>query len=233
VGLLNSVFRRQLEEAAACMPMPQARLVRILAGGRTPLPLLRRFSLGVLAGAHHFPAQLIRLYRAADSPDAKLHLLENLMEEEGVVLDGRNLRQDEAGRHSRWAKRFCDALDVPAEAQQTAQAGARDAAFNEYLADGDWLCAMAYLLIGCESNLPRTYLPILQGLRRQGLDPGALVFFSAHIAADTQHGRTAMDLAERLTPVAHQVRVLDAARRGAERWWVLFNEPTAAGLSRP
>ena len=48
--------------------------------------------------------------------------------------------------------------------------------FEERIGEKDWLAAIAYLLVGIESNAPQTYLPIVDGLLKSGFGRDEIVF---------------------------------------------------------
>ncbi|MES9962410.1 MAG: iron-containing redox enzyme family protein [Candidatus Sedimenticola sp. 20ELBAFRAG] len=218
-------FRSELERVAHCKPMEQARLIRILSSGRAPRSLLQKYARQLFAGAFHFPLQLAKLLRITTSPTARLHILENLMEETGAVVDiNHGLRLIEQNRHTAWAERFVIAAGLNKSDCDMAVENYHIGSFEERIGEKDWLAAIAYLLVGIESNAPQTYLPIVDGLLKSGFGRDEIVFFTGHIVADAEHGETGIRLLAELTPPERRQEILDSVSEGAHYWWKIHHE---------
>jgi pyrroloquinoline quinone (PQQ) biosynthesis protein C len=218
-------FRAQLESTAYQWPMEQSRFIRLLDRSRCPAHMLQRYSIKLHAQAAAFPQLLARLIKITEQPEARLHLLENLMEEEGVSLRPQvGLGINPNARHPLWSARFAMATGVTEQQLAKAEQAWEENAVGELIEDARWLEAIAYLMLGIEANVPRTFSAMLPGLRRAGFTERELTMFSAHIIADTEHGDAAFTIVEKFADTPHrQELALKAVARGAEEWWNRHN----------
>lgn len=219
-------FRQQLLAAADGWPIAEARLIRLLANPRTPLPLIRQFALRTFTGASHFAEAIALLYCQADQPAAKAFLFENLCEETGLVLQEGNARYRPAQEHTAWARRFCRACGLQDAQLQTAlaQAPRWPARAFALLAEHRWPEAVAYLVVGHERASPRYMAAVHKALLTRGFAKTDLVFFHNHIAADEAHGEQGLDILIGLAPsAADQARLLAQVSAGARDFWQGLN----------
>jgi pyrroloquinoline quinone (PQQ) biosynthesis protein C len=230
-----SSFRDALFATTLRWPLEQSRSLRALAMPRCPPRYIKQFGLKCLVGAVRFPGQLAAMYAIAEDPRAKLLLLENLLEENGLhVKPWRGVGVYPESRHVQWMERFmhaCGATDEEiATAARSALKSSGSSWFDAAVKEKRWIEAMAYLLVGHEANCPPFAAAVLRALRAKGYSDNDLVFFIRHIEADEKHGRDAIDLlAELPLDQARQQIILSAAQRGADDWWALFNGSKGAG----
>ncbi|MET0014865.1 MAG: iron-containing redox enzyme family protein [Sedimenticola sp.] len=218
-------FRDELIRAASSRPMHQCKLIRILASGRAPRSLLQGYAKQLYAGAFQFPLQLIKLLRITPSETAKFRLMENIMEESGAVMDiNHGLRIFEQNRHTSWAERFVVATGMSRSDCDEAVNNYRLEGFERRIDEGDWLPAMAYLLVGIEGNIPQTYETVVDGLLKSGFDREEIIFFSGHIVADAEHGEIGVNMIDEMTPSDKRQDVLDAVTEAADHWWNLHHQ---------
>jgi pyrroloquinoline quinone (PQQ) biosynthesis protein C len=213
-------FERRLLGATGSWSFADTRFYRLLAAGRCPPSLLQRYAAATYRGARLFCASLAALAAAAPDPGAKLVLLENLMEEEGVdLLPGTGLRVRPGRGHVALAERFVAACGGFRDAAESPAHHALDPG-RDMLNQGRWLDACAFLLIGQELNFSSICALMVPPLRRHGIAARDLAFFQVHIAADAKHGREALDLLlERARTAAEQKGCIDAATAGARTWF--------------
>lgn len=217
----------ELRSAALRWPMHDARLVRLVAGGRCPSAILQGVAARVFESAERFTGDLALLIEAAPNSSLRSHLLENLIEETGQrVVPGQGLELDPARVHLEWARSFARACGLDEDAlRERISRLPRPAirGFDETFAQEGWLGAAAYLLAQ-EANSPRTLEPMLRGLESLGFEPAALAFFRNHIEADARHGGGAFALlAREVDSDATRDRVLRCTARGALDWWTFHN----------
>ena len=224
-------FEAALLGAVAEFDFEQTRFCRMLSSGRCPKPMLQRYAREACRGASLFCADLAALAELAPDPEARLILLENLLEEEGIyVSPGRGLVSRPDRGHPTLASRFVRACGGdeagadPAEAEEphlTARA-------RELIDQRRWLEAVSFLLIGVELKFSAIAARLFELFARLGLDERDLAFFAVHIEADQAHGRQALDLVlDRACTAAEQQACIAAARDGARHWFAHH------GASRP
>jgi len=220
--------------AAARLDIRRNPFVAAVVDGRCSRDAIRRYAIGACALSDRFPQRLAATAAICDDPDVRLALLENLLEEEGVVaIERGRLIRDDAKRHGNVARRFAIA------------AGATDddlcAAFERERRAAPWLdnaiaqqraaAALAYLTVGIESNVPPTLALIAESLSRHyGFGEHDLEFLTSHIAFDEAHGAAGARLTARLVHSdADRDDALDGARRGALAWWGFHRSMLSAG----
>jgi pyrroloquinoline quinone (PQQ) biosynthesis protein C len=234
----TAAFAARLQHIVGTCPVGRTRMVRALASPRCPRALERRLAVSAYVGARAFTGQLAALIRLADAPEARLMLIENLIDEEGLrIVSGQGLALRPQAVHLRWAEIFLHSLDMTVD-DALAMASAdginrRLTRFAAYLAAGDWLAAMAYLMVGQEALVPATFGPIIDGLRARGHDEAGIVFFTAHLAADLEHGGQAVALMARLAGRDHrrQAAIADAVMQGAHDWWLSYGGDGATDMA--
>lgn len=220
----DPAFSEQLRAMAFKHPMERARVIRVMESGRASRESVRALSAAIHAGATHFLRHLAQIYRITPEPLARLAVLENLLEEEGISVNPRSgLEVHVASRHVTWARRLTDAAGASEDDLNRALADYQRPQLEAYIEQGDWLAAIGFLLIGMESNIPRTFIPLKNGFSKMGFAKADLVFFSAHIVADQAHGDAGFELLARLTPAGRRQDVLAAVEAGADHWWQSHN----------
>lgn len=223
-------FREQLESAAYHWPIEESRFIRLLNQGRCPARLLQRYATELHVFATMFPSMLAQLIKISPDPEVKLHLLENLMEEQGISLRPEvGLRVNHSARHTEWSARFAVATGATTKQLDDSAYSWKETNTGNFISENRWLEAIAYLLIGIEANLPRTYTAMLPGLQQAGFTERELTYFPAHIIADIEHGETAFQIAEKYATTADQrEQILNAVAMGAREWWRRHNGTTTA-----
>jgi pyrroloquinoline quinone (PQQ) biosynthesis protein C len=220
--LPRAEFERRLLAAIERYPADGTRFYRLLTTGRCPQAMLRRYALATARAAALFCSTVATLVDSAPDTEARLVLLENLLEEEGIFLKAdKGLVVRDEKRHTALALRFVRACggdegDVAAleAAPQPIAPGRR------MLAEGRWLEGAAFLLIGQELKFGVTSGQLFEALKGQGLSARDLAFFAVHIEADAKHGRQALDLVlDRAATRVDQEAAIRAAEAGAREWF--------------
>jgi pyrroloquinoline quinone (PQQ) biosynthesis protein C len=185
--------------------------------GRCPPAVLRRYALATVHSAELFCATAAEMADKAPDDRARLIMLENLMEEEGIHLNpARGLVQRPETSHPALARRFAAAVGAEGDPEQAVHATSDGRAM---LARGEWVEAVAHLLVGQELHFADAAPVLGRALERNGLTARDVAFFHVHETADRKHGEQALDLV-----VAHargraqQERCIAEARRGALAW---------------
>lgn len=211
--------RRALLAIVAAYPFEQTRFYRLVATGRCPPALLLRFADSVHRGAQLFCAGLAALVETAPDAEARLVLLENLMEEEGIHLSreaGLVVRPER--RHVALAQRFRRACGGGEPGADTASEHPL-APVQRLVAEGRWLEAASFLLIGQELKFASVSGELFRVLRAAGFAERDLAFFAVHGEVDARHGNQALDLiVDRIRSAEDRRRCLQAADAGARPW---------------
>ncbi len=231
--LTRDAFEAALLAAVDLYPFEETRFFRLLATGRCPPTVLLRYARSTYVSAKTFCASLAELIEKAPDKEAQLILLENLLGEEGMFLSPRRgLVSRPEARHPALALRFVRACGGP-------EAGGDDKMEGDglhttvpgrtMLAEGRWLEAVAFILVGQELKFSETAILLFEALRRHGFAARDLAFFAAHVEADRAHGRQALDMVtDRALTADEQRRCLKAAGDGARHWFDMHG----AGLRR-
>jgi pyrroloquinoline quinone (PQQ) biosynthesis protein C len=195
------------------------RLLRLVESGRCPPTVLRDYVSGIVRGARTFIRTLTVLIEAAPDAEARLVLLENLMEEEGVALRrGHGIVVHPHRGHIHLAERLAKAVGAPLPDADAA--GGIDGERVAGLVDqGRWLEAVAFLLVGQEAGFPAVAARMHAAFRRMGYAAEDLMFFQVHQSADERHGAQALALvAARARSRAEQEAALASAAAGRRDW---------------
>jgi pyrroloquinoline quinone (PQQ) biosynthesis protein C len=218
--LTREAFEASLISAIAGYPVEDTRFYRLVASGRCPLSLLRRYARSTYVSASLFCASIAEMIDKAPDGAARLVLLENLLEEEGIFLQpGRGLVIRPEKRHPALAARFlkaCGGREEEAEADGLHATGPGRA----MLAEGRWLEAVSFLLVGQELKFGTVSGQLYDLLRNHGFAARDLAFFAVHVEADSAHGRQALDLVlDRAHAAGEQHACIAAAGAGARHWF--------------
>lgn len=185
----------------------------------------RRETLGLVAQMLHdlasrFPPLLATLFTHAPAGRIRAHLLRNLMEEEGLVVQDGEVRYVPERRHVALARRFTKAFGQP----QRGGTEWESPWIAQELVEGRWLAVASYLMVGFEGNVPVTIGALLPPLREiYGLTDDQLVFFTEHAEADADHSRIGAELiTEACRSEEDRHQALEGARRGGRAWWWLL-----------
>ena len=180
----------------------------------------------------HFPLHIAAILSICPRKDLRAHLLENLIEEEGIVPrdDGRGFVYDPDRRHSEMARRFTRALGIADDSLALSKPPTSTRWFDRVLRERRWVEAAAYITVGIESNIPRTFRLMVPALRRfYGFNDHELAFFIEHIEADEVHASVGAHIVACAvqTPADHQA-AFEGVRHGANAWWQ-FNRVSDSG----
>lgn len=223
--LSRAAFETALLEAIAAFRWEDTRFHRMLESGRCPKVLMLRYARSVYLSAKLFCASLAGLVEKAPDRAARLTLLENLLEEEGISMraDSGLMRRPEA-RHPALALRFLEACGGREEDEAGRDGDGLNASGGgrEMLAQGRWLEAAAFLLVGQELKFSHVAGCLFDLLQRNGMDKRDLAFFAIHVEADCGHGREALDLViDRALTRREQEACIVAAEAGARSWFMM------------
>jgi pyrroloquinoline quinone (PQQ) biosynthesis protein C len=209
-------FRNRLLAASAAMRAEDTRLYQLLKSGRCPPRLIRAYSEATVLSAEGFCATLSSMVSRAPDPQSRLALLENLLEEEGVTLAPDGLRHRPETSHPALARRFARAAggsEQPLAGRDTT-AGVRP-----LLDRGEWVEAVAYLLIGQELRFADAAPAMAEALEAAGIARHDVAFFWVHKTADLAHGDQALEIVLRsATGRWQQERCIAEASAGARAW---------------
>jgi len=214
--LPEAEFRAALLDAISVVRVEDSRFYRLLVAGRCPPALVRRYAARSVRSAEAFCAALAGMIRQAPDAESRLALIENLMEEEGVFLQAGGLTSRPEMAHPALAQRF--ATSVGAEAGED-DAEAIISPTHALLADGDWLGAVAHLLIGQELRFAENAPRIGDAFVARGAAARDVAFFQVHASADARHGEDALAMVVRHARTrGQQDHCIAEAHRGARVW---------------
>lgn len=208
-------FSEALLNAVAAYPLENTRAYRLLASRKCPLSLIQRYARSAYLSASLFCMVLPKLIDQAPNDKAKLVLLKNLLEEEGIhVGSAKGLVVRPEARHPALALRFARACGADQDLEKNPLSAA--SLGQDYLSQGRWLEAIAVTLIGQELPFAHTSTIIMKALIQQGYSAKDLVFFAVHREADKRHGQEGLDLViENSHTRKQQDAALQAAHLGA------------------
>ena len=217
---MSQTFAAQLLETVKTPDITQNALLQGIVNGRYPKAALRPFIADLTALAASLPPTLASLYALCDKEQVRQALLENLLEEIGAAS-----YQPQTGlllaperHHTALAVRLARALgvvDVRVAKPPTGQW------ISGELRQGRWLGSFAYICVGIESNVPRAFRLLYEGLRKHyGVAEADLEFLAEHFIADEKHGAHGAELAAfAATTTEQQQEARHGAQRGALAFW--------------
>lgn len=218
--LTRATFEAALLAAIEGCRAEDTRFFRLVSTGRCPPSVLRRYARSTYVSACLFCASIAELVDKAPDGGARLVLLENLLEEEGIFLQpsrGLVLRPEQ--RHPALAARFLKACGGSEEDAETDGLHATGPG-RAMLAGGRWLEAVSFLLIGQELKFGTVSGQLFELLHARGFAARDLAFFAVHVEADSAHGRQALDLVlDRAHTADEQRACVAAATAGARHWF--------------
>lgn len=216
----REAFESALLSAIEGYPCEETRFYKVVTCGRCPPELLLRYARSTYLSASTFCATIAELIDKAPDPLARLVLLENLLEEEGIFLrPDRGLVVRPECRHPELALRFLKACGGDAEADPVGNGLSAIGPGRQLLAQGRWLEAISFLLVGQELKFSTVSALLFEALRGHGIGDRDLAFFAVHIEADCEHGRQALDLVLDRAHSADQQRLCVAAADAGARCW--------------
>jgi pyrroloquinoline quinone (PQQ) biosynthesis protein C len=210
-------FRAELLGAIDGARAEDTRLHRLLMARRCPPELIRRYALATVRSADLFCATLAEMADKAPDAEARLVLLENLLEEEGMFLQpSQGMVHRPETSHPALARRFAAAVGAAGDGLEARHATGPGRAM---LARGEWVEALAHLLIGQELLFCETAPAMARALEVSGLATRDVAFFWVHETADRKHGEQALELVLRHAHGrAQQQRCIEEASAGAREW---------------
>ncbi len=217
-ALPREAFERRLLAAATAYPYRTNRFFRLVESGHCTPAILRRYAASCCVSARKLFSTFSTMISTAPDAEAKLVILRNLMEEQGVHLNAEGLQVRPARAHDALARRFLAACGgTPGDATSGLHATETG---RRLLAEGRWLEGISFLLIGQELGFSEVSRLMLEALRQYGFSNRDLAFFAVHIEADCAHGRQALDLVlDRARTRAAQEACIAAAKDGARIWF--------------
>jgi pyrroloquinoline-quinone synthase len=218
--LSQTDLRSQLLVAISEWRFEDTRLCAVLRTGKCPPSILRRYAAATYRSAKLFCATIAEMVSTAPDAQARLILLENLLEEEGIILKPQQGLVTRASQsHPALALRFLKACGGSA-AEVNLETRHATAPGRQMLARGQWTLAVANLLVGQELKFATTSGQLFDALRMNGLTAHDLAFFAVHGKADQEHGEQAMQLVmDHCETRADQEAAIAAARNGAWLWF--------------
>lgn len=215
-------FRNRLVAAVHNWPCENTRLYALFNSGHCPRPLLLRYALATYHSANLFTATIAEMVERAPSASARLVLLENLMEEEGIFLrssTGLVVRPER--RHPALALRFLKACGGD-ESMLRSDVKHATGPGRQMLREGRWVEAVANLLVGQELRFSDAARLIRDALLKNGFSAHDVAFFTVHIDADMQHGEEALNLVlDHAHSRCEQEAAIAAAESGSRHWFTL------------
>lgn len=187
-------------------------LLRRLGDSRTRDQALIKYLAALYRSAAAFPSVLVSMIRTAPDDRCRWHLVENLLAEQGLMLDDGGIGPAALPSHADLLIPLYRRLRLnPPSTVEPGDIRSYRAVLTRLERD-DWLGAAALVLVGIESNSPVYFAAIRQWFVDQGFAPEELVFFSEHIEADVDHGETGIRL---VADLVHTQSQLEHAMRSA------------------
>jgi len=212
-------FTAALLEQARRLPMEKNPFIHSVCTGAYSRDALAIYGVRMFHLADSFPDFLYSLLAKCTAPQLRDHIKENIREEEGWVPDpgGAGWRKDPERKHSALIMKFIRAMGPEARPYTTGT----ETWAHKALHEGRLLAVSAYLMVGLEANVPRTFRLLIPAFReRYGFSNEELVFFIDHLTADEQHGEDgARILSELASTRQERLELLDGVNKGATAWW--------------
>jgi pyrroloquinoline quinone (PQQ) biosynthesis protein C len=213
--------REALESELARASMADSDFVQCLSNGRYSKASLALYGRGLARLVENFPRRLAALASITPHRKARLLIVSNLLEEEGVIrFDSTGeLFDDERMSHTSLIGRFVDAAGASETASEPIEPQEEDW-FDAAIRSGRFLAASAYLNVGVEGAAPTTFSAIIPALQEHyGFTSKEIAFFVEHAAADERHRDRAIEMLEMLSDGPEQkAEVKDGVRRGVAAW---------------
>jgi pyrroloquinoline quinone (PQQ) biosynthesis protein C len=138
--------------------------------------------------------------------------------------------KDPQRKHSALLKKFIRAIEpgwLPDRVPEETWA-------DKALHGGQSLAVSAYLMVGLEANVPRTFRLLIPAFREHyGFSDDELVFFVEHLTADEQHGEDGARLVSELAATRQErLELLEGVNKGATAWW-WFHRSCHTAISSP
>ena len=213
----------ELLETTRAIDMASNPFIIALANGAASRDALRRYAIDTYLLAYFFPQRLAALAAICDDAEIRLEILNNLLEEDGVIgIDGGRVIRDVERSHGAIARRFCLAAGATDDDLDRARAAyTRDTWVDESIANGNVAASLAYLTVGIEGCVAATYRLLITVLEKQyGFSRDDLEFVALHAGADAEHARIGAALtASVVRSDEERVAALEGATRATTAWW--------------
>ncbi len=213
-------FAARLISTVDAWPCEATRFYQLLLSGRCTQGMLVRYALATWQSARLFAATLAEMAEKAPDARSRLHLIENLMDEEGITMRAsKGLIHRPESAHAALAERFaraCGGESVSLDDHALYATGPGRA----LLAEGRWVEAVANLLLGQEMPFSTSSGLLAEALKRNGLSERDVAFFSVHVEADYDHGQQALAIVlDHALTRELQEKCIAAASAGARLWF--------------
>ena len=195
-----------LEAARPTLPVRREAFLQAVVDGRSSLRAIALYVDSMAEIADALSRSLGRLLAACPSRRLRVHILENLLEEEGVEIAGGSLRLAPGRDHGTLARRTAAALDPRPRAERPRPVAGESRWLDETVAAGRWPAAAAYLFAAWEGVSPDMCAALLEGLRtHHRVREEDLEYLVLHEELDREHSRVGGEL-------------LAAELRGDDEW---------------
>lgn len=221
-------FTETLIDAALSQPLEEIAFFKSLKRGDYPRSALRIYIQRVVRISEIFPNNIARIVALCPDPQFRLHLIENLMEEEGIVVSPTTglLERFPEKNHFERGKLFGYSLGISDEEFANPAWQGNSKWVEEKLKAGHWHAAAAFLLIGAEANVPRIFRQLVSAFKKHyGYKDTDLSYFIDHLELDEIHGKEAANLLANAVPdQKDRELVLEAVKRGAAAQWLFYQK---------
>ena len=202
---LEELIQEALSHRAVCHPY-----LTDLANGNLPdlKWAIHDFAAQYPGYCAHFPRYLTMVISKLDSPEHRMTLMQNLIEESGMLDDEEIAVLVDHGIDPDWVQgiphpklfeRFQQAVDVHDTHEHTDDAlevVCWRESFYHLLADGSPAEAVGAIGLGTENVVNKIYSPIIRAIERMGtLDRREYVFFELHCEVDEDHHEALLKIA--------------------------------------
>ncbi|MGV7219897.1 MAG: iron-containing redox enzyme family protein [Nitrospinales bacterium] len=220
-------FAETLIATARARPLEKSKFLNSLREGIYSREVLKVFYLRALNNARYSLNSIIKVMSICPVPQIRLHIIENLCEEEGIVInpDTKKLERVQELEHLNMLQQFSRSLGIKDNDLKGDSWECKSEWMEKVLNNKQWLSAIAYLFVGGESNVPRFYRTMIPSLKENyGFTNDDLIFFHEHLTADEKHGHIGANLlAESIKTDQEKEIALVGVKKGAKAWW-LFHE---------
>ncbi|MCB1018677.1 MAG: iron-containing redox enzyme family protein [Acidobacteria bacterium] len=176
-------------------PISQEPFLEDVRAGRASLPAIALYVESMACMADWLPRYLAQLMAASPSRRLRLHMLENLMEEEGFGAPEGRLTILEGRAHGELARKTAAALDPRPVAERPEGVSGRSLWVERAIGQGRWPAAAAYLFAAWEGVSPEMCKALLDGLRTHyQIAEKDLEYLALHEELDVEHSRVGSEL---------------------------------------
>lgn len=206
-----------LQAASPSRPISDALFLQDVLEGRASLPAIALYVESMAEMAAALPKYLAQLLAVCPSRRLRVHILENMMEEEGFGIQSGELELLPGRDHSSLARRTAAALDPRPMSERPKPVSGASRWVEDAIAAGRWPAAAAYLFAAWEGVSPHMCTAMLQGLRTHyNVREEDLEYLALHEELDLEHSQVGSELLAAELETAEQWQdALDGARYGA------------------